>query len=278
MSETYTQVRVFVASIAARNYDRVYVGITGATNPVVTSLFQTAMAYLSCHVIPVYVQARGAVRVQHVVASDVRDRVSAEDALATARSGQVRVAARLAERLPSDGQWKFLRSSLTALADWDDFDYSQARQTLEHQARKSGAFTQDSLLAYLADTVARLAAYACQMSDFAKKIRDQQDFDATATSAGWAQRVSETGTLLVADWRMLSAGSSRVDLRIPCCDPTAPRNARRRCGSLQLESILRDPMPAGRLSSDIVLPKRHVWVNWRSRPACCSLKPPDNSV
>jgi hypothetical protein len=199
MSDTYTQVRAFVAGIAERDYDRVYVGITGATNPVVTSLFQTAMAYLSCHVIPVYVQARGAVRVQHFVASDVRDRVSAEDALATARSGQVRVAARLAERLPSDGQWKFLRSSLTALADWDDFDYSQAKQTLEHQARKSGEYARDPLLACLADTVARLAAEAGQMSAFAKQVRDQQDFDVTATNAGWAQRVSETGMLLVAD-------------------------------------------------------------------------------
>jgi hypothetical protein len=55
MSETYAQVRSFVAGIAERNYDRVYVGITGATNPVVTSLFQTAMAYLSCPVIPIYV-------------------------------------------------------------------------------------------------------------------------------------------------------------------------------------------------------------------------------
>lgn len=199
MSDTYTQVRAFVAGIAERDYDRVYVGITGATNPVVTSLFQTAMAYLSCHVIPVYVQARGAVRVQHFVASDVRDRVSAEDALATARSGQVRVAARLAERLPPGGQWKFLRSSLTALADWDDFDYSQAKQTLEHQARKSGEYARDPLLACLADTVARLAAEAGQMSAFAKRVRDQQDFDVTATNAGWAQRVSETGMLLVAD-------------------------------------------------------------------------------
>lgn len=199
MSETYAQVRSFVAGIAERNYDRVYVGITGATNPVVTSLFQTAMAYLPCHVIPVYVQARGAVRIQHFVASDVRDRVSAEDALSTARSGQVRVAARLTERLPSSGQWKFLRSSLTALADWDDFDYAQARQALEHQARKSGEHARDPLLACLADTVARLAAEAGQMSAFAKQIRDQQDFDAAAMSAGWAQRALDTGMLLVAD-------------------------------------------------------------------------------
>jgi hypothetical protein len=37
------------------------------------------------------------------------------------------------------------------------------------------------------------------MSAFAKTIRDQQDFDVTATSAGWPQHVSETGMLLVAD-------------------------------------------------------------------------------
>ena len=37
----------------------------------VTSLFQTAMAYLSCEVIPVYAQARGTVPVLNFVASDV---------------------------------------------------------------------------------------------------------------------------------------------------------------------------------------------------------------
>lgn len=170
MSQTYAQVRAFVAGIAEQNYDRIYVGVTGAANPMVASLFQTAMAYLSCHVVPVYVQARAAVRVQHFVASDVRDRVNAEEALSTARSGQVRIAARLADRLPYDGSWKFLRASLTALAHWDDFDYSQARQTLEHQARKAGEYAQNRLLASLAETVSRLAANAAQMSAFAKEI------------------------------------------------------------------------------------------------------------
>jgi hypothetical protein len=199
LSEAYTQVRVLVAGIAGRNYDRVYVGITGATNPVVTSLFQTAMAYLSCQVLPIYVQARGTALVQHFLASDLRDRVTAEGALSTARSGQVRVAARLAERLPSEDQWKFLRSSLAALAQWDDFDYSQARQTLEHQARKAAVYAQRPLLAPVADTVSRLAPNASDMAAFAKQICDQQNFSAAATSEGWSDRVSRTGMLLVAD-------------------------------------------------------------------------------
>jgi hypothetical protein len=199
LSDAYTQVRTFVAGISQRNYDRVYVGITGATNPVVTSLFQTAMAYLSCQVLPIYVQARGTASVQHFLASDVRDRVTAEEALATARSGQIRVAARLSERLPSDGPWKFLRSSLSALAYWDDFDYSQARQTLEHQARKAGECSRNPLLASVADTVARIATTAGQMSAFAKEVCGLPNFGATTTSEGWTERVSGTGLLLVAD-------------------------------------------------------------------------------
>jgi hypothetical protein len=199
MSVTYAQVRAFVAGISGRNYDRVYVGITGATNPVVASLFQAAMAYLSCQVIPIYVQARGTVRVRHFLASDVRDRVIAEEALGTARSGQIRVAARLAERLPPEGQWKFLRGSLAALSFWDDFDYPQAKQTLEHQARKSAEQTRQPLLVPLADTVNRLARVAGEMNAFAKEICDVQDFSAKATSDGWAERALQGGSLLIAD-------------------------------------------------------------------------------
>lgn len=117
MSETYAQIRAFVEGVAERKYDRVYVGITGATNSMVASLFQAAIACVPCRVIPIYVQARAAVRVRHFIASDVRDRISAEEALSTACSGQVRIAARLAGRLPPDGpRWKFLRASLGALA------------------------------------------------------------------------------------------------------------------------------------------------------------------
>lgn len=104
LSEAYVQVRAFVSGISEWGYDRVYVGITGASNPIVTSLFQTAMAYLPCHVLPIYVQARGTTPVQHFLASDIRDSVVAEEALSTAQCGQVRVAARLAERLPSEGE------------------------------------------------------------------------------------------------------------------------------------------------------------------------------
>ncbi len=198
ISEAYAQVRAFVTGISERNYDRVYVGITGATNPLVASLFQTAMAYLSCQVIPIYVQARGAVRVQLFLASDVRDRVNAEEALATARSGQIRVAARLAERLPPEGPWRFLRGALTALSFWDDFDYDQA-STLEQQALKSAEYARQPLLASVADTVTRLARVGGQMRGFTKEIRDQQNFCAAVTSEGWTARVLQSGLSLVAD-------------------------------------------------------------------------------
>ena len=198
MSVTHAQVRAFVAGLSERNYERVYVGITGGSNPMVASLFQTSMAYLPCQVIPIYVQARGTARVRHFLASDVRDRATAEEALSAARSGQIRVAARLADRLPPEGPWKFLRNSLTALPYWDDFDYKQA-QTLVHQARKSAEYAREPLLSAVADTVARLAGVAAPMSAFAKEIRDVQNFAANVTSDGWAERLSRCGLSLVAD-------------------------------------------------------------------------------
>jgi hypothetical protein len=82
------------------------------------------------------------------------------------------------------------RRGISALGHWDDFDYSQARQTLEHQARKAGEYEQDPLLAPMADTVARLAAVAGQMATFAKEIGDKQNFGATATGADWPGRVT----------------------------------------------------------------------------------------
>jgi len=199
MSVTYTQVRAFVAGVSEQNYGRVYVGVTGGTNPMVASLFQTAMAYLSCQVIPVYLQARGTARVQHFSASDVRDRVTAEEALSAARSGQIRVAARLADRLPPEGALEFLRKSLTALSYWDDFDYYQAKQTLVHQARKSAEYAREPLLSPVADTVARLAGVAAPISAFAKEIRVVQNFAVNVTSDGWAERLSRCGLSLVAD-------------------------------------------------------------------------------
>lgn len=191
--------RGFVAGIATQNYDRVYVGITGATNPIVTSLFQTAMTYLSCEVIPVYVQARGTASVQHFTASGVRDRVIAEEALAAARSGQISIAARLAVRLQSEDDWKFLRSSLDAIAKWDDFDYAQARQPLQHQSRKATERLSHPLLGSVAKTVMGLAENAAEMAALAKNICDEQNFGRTVLESDWPTKVSRVGPLLVAD-------------------------------------------------------------------------------
>lgn len=199
LSKTYDGIRRFMSQIAACSYDRVYLGITGGTNPMVTSLFQTAMAYLSCEVIPLYAQARGATPVLNFVASDVRDRVIAEDALATARSGQIRVAARLADRLQSEEDWKFLRSSLHALAQWDDFDYGQAKQSLQHPSRKATERLTHQILGGLAKTVTALAENAAEMSALTRNICDEQNFGNTVLAPGWPSRLSKAGPLLVAD-------------------------------------------------------------------------------
>ncbi len=199
LSTTYDEIRRSIGHIATSGYDRVYLGITGGTNPMVTSLFQTAMAYLSCEVIPVYAQARGTVPVLNFVASDVRDRVIAEEALATARSGQIRVAARLAERLQSDDDWKFLRASLHALAQWDDFDYVQAKQSLQHQSRKAAERLGHQVLGELARTVTALAKNAAEMAALARSICDEQNFGRTVLEPGWPERLSKAAPLLVSD-------------------------------------------------------------------------------
>lgn len=207
--QTYNQVRDLVGQIAGRDYVRVYVGVTGGTNPMTVSLFQTAIAYLRMEVVPLYVQAHGEVWQANFVASEIRDRITAEEALATARSGQIRAAALLAQHLPLLGPWKFLRESLTALSQWDDFDYSQARQNLEHQARRCGEYASNDLLGPVAETVARIAPNARRMGEFTKQLRDTKNFDAHAISPGWAEEVKENGMLLVAD--ALANAHRRID-------------------------------------------------------------------
>lgn len=198
LSLAYPGVREFVAEIAARGYERVYVGITGATNPIVTSLFQSAMSYLTCEVIPVYVRSRGD-GVQHFRASSVRDRILAEEALALARSGQVRLSASLAQRLQSEDCWRFFAASLMALASWDDFDYGQARQGLEHQARKAERWLDDPLLAPSACTIRSISGYVGRASDLVKRIRDPQNFGKSATNPESSEEIRTTGPIIVAD-------------------------------------------------------------------------------
>ncbi len=197
-AKTYEEVRKFISEIADK-YDRVYIGITGGTNPMNCSLFQASMAYLRAEVKPVYVQAHENVWQKNFVASQIRDRVVAEEALATARSGQVRLAARLAERLPTVGEWKFLRVSLTALSHWDDFDYEQASQTLEHLARKATEYAEHDLLEHICKTIARLGPNARRMNKFTGQLRDLYSFDGQAAAPGWTMSVEENGLLLVAD-------------------------------------------------------------------------------
>ncbi len=210
LQKTYSQIRSQLDKVAKHAYERVYVGVTGGTNPMNVSLFQAAMAYLHTEVVPLYVQARGMHWQSNFVASEIRDRVTAEDALATARTGQIRVAARLAEGLPRTVErWKFLRASLDALSGWDDFDYARAAQPLEHQARKSSDYLNDEMFAPLAATVSRIAPMARRMSDFTDQLVEPKNFDAVATALGWADCVTENGALVVAD--ALANAKRRMD-------------------------------------------------------------------
>jgi hypothetical protein len=197
---TYEEFRKFIREIGGK-YDRIYVGVTGGTNPMVASLFQASMAYLKGEVVPIYVQAKDSTWQKNFIASEIRDRVMAEEALAMARAGQIRAAADMAQRhLPSAKQWEFVSQSLIALAQWDDFDYCpQAAEILERQANACGAHGDDELRGPLAGTVARIAPCARRISEFSKQLRALNNFSAAASAPGWPQRVEECGTLLVAD-------------------------------------------------------------------------------
>ena len=198
---TWEEMRAIISEIDKKDYDRVYVGITGGTNPMVASLFQAAMTYLNTQVVPVYSQSFKTDWRANFVASDIRDQAKAEEVLATARSGQIRVAARLAEYLPKDHpRWGFIRKAVAALASWDDFDYDNAEHDLIQLARpEKQAHAKNELLAPLARTVARLAVVVKDIKDFTKQIRDVSSFPKAASSADFADRVRNTGTLLVAD-------------------------------------------------------------------------------
>ncbi len=199
LSSAYRTARATVHRIASEHYDRVYVGITGGANPLVASVFHSAMTYLGTEVVPVYAQAKGLETEKVFVAQDIRLAVLAEQAIATARSGQVRVAAKLAERLPETGEWSFERACLNGLASWDDFDYGKARDTLRRQSRHCAAYRGHTLLSGLADTVSRLAAVADPMVNITADFRKIQSFERLASTPDWPSRVRECGSLLVAD-------------------------------------------------------------------------------
>lgn len=198
-SSAYLTARETIRSVAAEHYDRVYVGITGGANPMVVSLFHAALAYLGTEVVPIYAQAKGIETERIFIAEDIRLTVLAEEAIGIARSGQMRVAAQLAARLPKTDKWLFVRECLAALAAWDDFDYRAARNTLRRQSRHCVTYQADPLLSPLADTIARLAVVVDGMVNMTVEFRDIQNFERKAASPDWPSKVRECGGSLVAD-------------------------------------------------------------------------------
>jgi len=199
LSSAYQTARETVRTIATERYDRVYVGITGGANPLVASVFHAALTYLDAEVVPIYVQGKGLTTERTFFAPDLRLSVLAEEAIAIARSGQTRVAAQLAARLPDSSPGLFVKVCLAALADWDDFDYARARDALRRQQRHCDGYRSDVLLAPLADTVARLALVVGRMVKTTVEFRDLQNFEKLASASGWSRKVRECGGLLVLD-------------------------------------------------------------------------------
>jgi hypothetical protein len=209
LSSAYRTARATIHSIASEHYDRVYVGITGGANPLVASVFHSAMTYLGTEVVPIYAQARGLQTERIFVAPDIRLAVLVEEAIKIARSGQMRVAAQLATRLPETGEWSFARACLAALAAWDDFDYAKARDILRRKLRHCAAYQGHPLFSGLADTAVRLAAVADRMVKMTAEFRNAQSFQQLASASDWPSRVRECGGLLVAD--ALANAKRRLD-------------------------------------------------------------------
>jgi hypothetical protein len=199
LEAAYATAREAMGQIAAARYDRVYVGITGGANPLVASVFHTAVTYLEAEVVPIYAQGRGLATQRTFVAADLRLGVLAERVMEAARRGQMRLAAQLAERLPNEGKWGFLRAGTEALAAWDDFDYPAARDIVRRQERHCAAYGTDRLVSPLADVVRRLAAVADRMVRIMETFRNEPGFEKAVSAADWPAHARKDGGLLVAD-------------------------------------------------------------------------------
>jgi hypothetical protein len=215
LDRAYVDALEFVRRIEARGFERVYVGITGGTNPMVAALFHAAMSELTCEVIPLYVQAVPTAdgkqeSIELIPGLRTREAISMERILGLARRGQLTAAAELAVSLPERGRPGFLKNAILALARWDNFEY-EAGPDLRKLADRCDDFADDRLLAPLVGTIRRYGEVVHHISDLVTVFSKPALFFSAAARPGWSHQVKNRGfwgplDALANGWRRVQEG------------------------------------------------------------------------
>ena len=215
LDRAYSDSIEFVRTIESRGFTRVYIGITGGTNPMVAALFHAAMNELTCEVIPIYVQAVPASggtqnSIELISGVRTRDAILIERVLGLARHGQLTAARALAENLPQLGRPGFIRRAILALASWDNFDYRAASEIRELAARGTD-FAGDPLLQPLLLTLEHYRAIVHRLAEMETAFRSPVELAKASQQKGWEHMVKNSAFWLPLDalangWRRLEEG------------------------------------------------------------------------
>ncbi len=195
----YQDILQIVREVRDEGYQRVYLGITGGTKPMVAALFHLGMTELTCEVLPVYTQGVGAVPLRYFKAGATRQQIVLERVLQLARQCHLPLARVLVKELPATGPAGFVRKAIEAFADWDDFRYQEAAPKLtelHHAAQYQPKHLAES---GLARTLRRYASIAAKVSLLASDVASLDKLRQSAADSGWAGRVRKEGMWLPAD-------------------------------------------------------------------------------
>src|SRR5258708_7452285 len=188
LDRSYVDALDLVRIIQADGFDRVYVGITGGTNPLVAALFHAAMSELTCEVIPVYVQAKPSpegpqTSIELIPGLRTSDSILIERVLSRARQGQLAAARALAESLPERGRPGFVRKAILAFARWDNFEYDSATEIRELAARCED-FAEAPLLQPMLRTLERYGSIVHHAAEMESIFKSPQEFARVCNDKG----------------------------------------------------------------------------------------------
>lgn len=215
LDRAYADAVELVRKIESRGYRRVYLGITGGTNPMVAAVFHAALAELTGEVIPVYVQGSQGPggqpqSIEVVTGARSREAIHVERALALCRRGQLVAAKGSVESLAEQGRSGFLRRAVVALTRWDNFEYA-AVEDIRRLAERAGDFADDPVLDKLAGTVQRYAKLGRHLADMEAIFSRPEEFHKARTRRSWPDEVRNRAVWLPIDalansWRRLQEG------------------------------------------------------------------------
>lgn len=194
--DTYSRITAVLTAVVERNYDRVYLGITGGTNVMVGALFHAGLERLHGEVIPLYVQGKGAQSLDFVTSVRTREAVTVDRVLKLARTTQLPIAAYLVKDLPATGRAGFVRDAITAFSAWDDFRYEVADQFTTLSARNAD-FADDPSLAAMCETIERYAKFAARLKEFESIVSDPERFYLESVKQNWKSEAVRASWLAI---------------------------------------------------------------------------------